>query len=67
MRNLVFFSIMSIFLSSCDIFQAIAKAMKNHQTEKPGKVYVTTRKTKSGSMGSSAGGKQKVSVRVSFQ
>jgi hypothetical protein len=46
------------------LFQAIAKAMKKNQTDKPGKVYVTTKKTKAGSVGS-AGGKN-VSTSLSL-
>jgi hypothetical protein len=43
-------------------FQAISKAMKANKVEKPGKVYVVTRKTKAGSMGTSSGSK----VRICF-
>jgi acetyl-CoA carboxylase beta subunit len=37
--------------------QAIQKAMKVNKIDKPGKVYVVTRKTKAGSMGTSSGAK----------
>jgi len=45
-------------LSERQKVKAIAKAMKNHETEKPGKVYVTTRKTQSGSSGTMSGKNQ---------
>ena len=37
--------------------QAISRAMKSTKVDKPGKVYVVTRKQKAGSMGTSSGGK----------
>lgn len=40
--------------------KAISKAMKANKIEKPSKVYVVTRKTKSGSMGTSSGAKGKM-------
>mmetsp|Transcript_33783 Transcript_33783/g.74392 ORF Transcript_33783/g.74392 Transcript_33783/m.74392 type:complete len:333 (+) Transcript_33783:423-1421(+) len=40
--------------------KAITKAMRSQKTDKPSKVYVVTKKTQSGSMGTSQGGKGKM-------
>ncbi len=40
--------------------KAIAKAMKTSKVDKPGKVYVVTHKSKSGSVGTMGGGKGKL-------
>ncbi len=50
-------------LSERQKVKAIAKAIRNTKTEKSSKVYVTTKKTKQGSVGQSSGGKN---VRSQF-
>jgi len=52
----------NIMAESSDIserqkLKAISKAMRSNKIDKPGKVYVVTRKTKAGSSGTSGGGK----------
>jgi AdoMet-dependent rRNA methyltransferase SPB1 len=48
-------------LSEKQKIKAIAKAVRNNKAVKPSKVYVTTKKTKQGSMGTASGG-----AKVSF-
>ena len=44
-------------LSSREKLKAVNRAMKASKTDKPGKVYVVTRKTGGGSVGTPTGGK----------